>query len=115
MNYRTLGYEKLRYPSFVSFLIKRKSLSMTKLLLNYTCSAGLLLCALTPSFSQVPGNPRLDKAIIPKTLPDKDVSKLSPELKRLVLKSKTADVTTLAKPSPGVISNGLETFIQVFN
>ncbi|RYY19844.1 MAG: hypothetical protein EOO04_21155, partial [Chitinophagaceae bacterium] len=88
---------------------------MIKSLLNYVCSVGMLFCALTPSFSQVPGNPRLDKAIVPRSFPGKNSSKLSPELRRLVLQSKTTDVTTLAKPSAGDVGNGLESFIQVYN
>jgi hypothetical protein len=88
---------------------------MTKSLLNYTCSVGMLLCALTPSFSQVPGNPRLEKANRPKLLPDKAGSKLSPDLRTLVSKAKTGDVTTFAKPTPGKIKSGIESLLQIYD
>jgi hypothetical protein len=88
---------------------------MTTSLRNYICSMGMLLCALTPSFSQVPGNPRLDKAIIPKSTTGKSSSRLSPDLRKLVLQSKSADITNLAKPSSGDIGNGLENLIQLYN
>jgi len=89
---------------------------MNKVLLNYVCSAGIVLSALTPAFSQVPGNPSLQKAKPLQSAPDKNPSKLSTDLKRLVLKVKSGeDVSTLAKPTPGSAGNGLESLIQIRN
>lgn len=87
---------------------------MKKILLTYLCSAGIILFTLTPSSAQVSGSPRLEKGNRPKMAPDKTESKLSPELRQLITRTDTSDISTLAKPSPGV-ANGHQKLIQVFD
>jgi subtilase family protein len=88
---------------------------MKKIVLNYMCSAGILLCTLTPSFSQVPGNPTLQKANRPQNLPGKSGSKLSAELNQLITLSRSGDVTTLGKTPPGSARNSLDKIVQIFD